>query len=92
MVNILVVEDDVKLNQIVCSYLNSSGFVVKGCLNAEDAYELMYNNMFEIIISDIMMPGADGFEFAETVRQVNRTIPILFMSAKDDLKSKQKGF
>lgn len=92
MVNILVVEDDVKLNKIVCSYLNNSGFAAKGCLNAEDAYEHLYNNIVEIIISDIMMPGTDGFELAETVRQVNRTIPILFMSAKDDLKSKQKGF
>lgn len=92
MVNILVVEDDAKLNQIVCSYLNSSGFTVKGCLNAEEAYEHMYNNIYEMIISDIMMPGIDGFAFAETVRQVNKTIPILFMSAKDDLSSKQKGF
>ncbi len=92
MVNILVVEDDAKLNQIVCSYLNNSGFCAKGCLNAEDAYELMYNNLFEMIISDIMMPGIDGFEFAETVRQMNKMIPILFMSAKDDLSSKQKGF
>jgi DNA-binding response OmpR family regulator len=39
-----------------------------------------------------MMPEIDGFEFAETVRQVNKHIPILFMSAKDDLPSKQKGF
>lgn len=39
-----------------------------------------------------MMPEVDGFEFAETVRRVNKTIPILFMSAKDDLPSKQKGF
>ena len=54
--------------------------------------KLMYNNLFELIISDIMMPGIDGFEFAETVRKVNKTIPILFMSAKDDLPSKQKGF
>ncbi len=92
MVNILVVEDDSKLNQIVCSYLNDSGFTTKGCLNAEDAYELMYNNTFEIIISDIMMPGTDGFEFAETVRKINENIPIIFVSAKDDLKSKQKGF
>ena len=45
-----------------------------------------------MIISDIMMPEIDGFEFARTVRQVNKTIPILFMSAKDDLPSKQKGF
>ena len=52
----------------------------------------MYNNLYDLIISDIMMPEVDGFEFAETVRQVNRHIPILFMSAKDDLSSKKKGF
>ena len=92
MINILVVEDDAELNKIVCTYLNDSGFQAKGCLNANDAYEEMYNNMYEMIISDIMMPKIDGFEFARTVRQVNRTIPILFMSAKDDLPSKQKGF
>ena len=92
MINILVVEDDAELNRIVCTYLNDSGFLAKGCLNANDAYEEMYNNMYEMIISDIMMPKIDGFEFARTVRQVNGTIPILFMSAKDDLSSKQKGF
>ena len=92
MINILVVEDDAKLNQVICSYLKNSGFAAKGCLNVNDAYEVMYNNIFEMIISDIMMPGINGFEFAETVRQVNKTIPILFMSAKDDLSSKQKGF
>lgn len=92
MINILVVEDDIKLNQIVCTYLNDSGFSAKGCLNAMDAYDEMYNNLYELIISDIMMPEIDGFEFAQKVRQINKTIPILFMSAKDDLKSKQKGF
>lgn len=81
-----------KLNQIVCNYLNDSGYIAKGCLGVNEAYDAMYNNMFELIISDIMMPGIDGFEFAESVRQVNKTIPILFMSAKDDLSSKQKGF
>jgi len=92
MINILVVEDDVKLNQVVCTYLNDCGFRAKGCLTAMDAYDEMYNNLYELIISDIMMPQIDGFEFAKTVRQVNKTIPILFMSAKDDLPSKQKGF
>lgn len=92
MIHILVLEDDAKLNKIVCAYLNDSGFQTKGCLNANEAYEEMYHNLYELIISDIMMPGIDGFEFAETVRQVNKTIPILFMSAKDDLPSKQKGF
>lgn len=92
MVKILVLEDDVKLNQIVCTYLNDSGFSAKGALNAQDAYDLMYNNLYELIVSDIMMPEIDGFEFAETVRQINKTIPILFMSARDDMPSKQKGF
>ena len=92
MVHILVVEDDAKLNQIVCTYLNDSGFEAKACLNAKDPYDEMYNNLFDLIISDIMMPEMDGFEFARTVRQVNRHIPILFMSARDDLPAKQKGF
>ena len=86
MVNILVVEDDHKLNQVVCTYLNDSGF------RAKEAYDELYNSLYELIISDIMMPEIDGFEFARTIRKVNRTIPILFMSAKDDLPSKQKGF
>ncbi|MGN1027328.1 MAG: response regulator transcription factor [Faecousia sp.] len=92
MIHILVVEDDAKLNRIVCTYLNDSGFHATGCLSAREAYDEMYNNLYELIISDIMMPGIDGFQFAETVRQVNKRIPILFMSARDDLPSKQRGF
>ena len=76
MIHILVVEDDASLNQIVCTYLNDSGFQAKGCLSANAAYEEMYNHLYELIISDIMMPEIDGFEFAQTVRQVNKTIPI----------------
>ena len=52
----------------------------------------MYNNLYDLIISDIMMPDINGFEFAESVRRVNKHIPILFMSARDDLPAKQKGF
>ena len=67
---ILVVEDDVKLNHIVCTYLNDNGFAAKGCLNANEAYNEMYNSMYQLIISDIMMPEIDGFEFARTVRKI----------------------
>ena len=92
MIHILVVDDDKNLNQTVCTYLNDCGFQSKGVLSANEAYDEMYNNLYDLIISDIMMPEIDGFEFAQTVRQVNRHIPILFMSAKDDLPSKRKGF
>ncbi len=92
MINILVVDDDADLNRIVCTYLSDSGFQTKGVLSANEALEEMYNSLYELIVSDIMMPEMDGFEFAEAVRKVNSRIPILFMSAKDDLASKQKGF
>ena len=92
MIRILVVDDDAKLNQSVCAYLNDSGYEAKGCLSADSAYDAMYGALYDLIISDIMMPGIDGFEFAKTVRGLNKTIPILFMSARDDLPAKQKGF
>ena len=92
MINILVLEDDAVLNKSVCTYLNDSGFSAKGFLKANDAYGAMNGGMFDLIISDIMMPGIDGFEFAENVRRINKRIPILFMSARDDLPAKQKGF
>ncbi|WP_019913794.1 response regulator transcription factor [Paenibacillus sp. HW567] len=92
MLNILVVEDDIKLNQIFCTYLCNNGYDAKGCLNPREAYDLMYNTLYDLIISDVMMPEIDGFEFAETVRAINKTIPILFVTARDDISSKQKGF
>lgn len=92
MVRILVVDDDPKLTQSVCTYLNDCGYAAKGVLSAELAYDELYGTLYDLIISDIMMPGTDGFEFAQTVRELNETIPILFVSARDDLPSKQKGF
>ena len=92
MFKILVVEDDKDLNRTVCAFLNSSGYQATGCLDANDAYDAMYGTMFDLIVSDIMMPGIDGFEFARTVRSLNENIPILFMTARDDFASKQQGY
>ena len=92
MFKILVVEDDKDLNRTVCAFLNASGYQATGCLDANDAYDAMYGTMFDLIISDIMMPGIDGFEFAKTVRSLNENIPILFMTARDDFASKQRGY
>lgn len=92
MFKILVVEDDKDLNKTVCSFLNHSGYEAVGCLSANEAYDALYETVFDLIISDIMMPGTDGFEFARTVRTQNENIPILFMTARDDMASKQRGF
>lgn len=92
MFQILVVEDDKDLNGTVCSFLNQSGYEATGCLNADDAYDAMYGTVFDLIISDIMMPGTDGFEFVKSVRSLNENIPVLFMTARDDFAAKQRGY
>ena len=92
MFQILVVEDDSDLNRTVCSFLNQSGYVATGCMRASDAYNALYQSMFDLIVSDIMMPEIDGFEFARTVRSLDENIPILFMTARDDFASKQRGY
>lgn len=92
MFKILITEDNKELNHAICAYLNQNGYQAIGCLNAMEAYDTMYGNLFDLIISDIMMPEVDGFEFAETVRGLNQEIPILFITARDDFASKQRGF
>ncbi len=92
MFHILVVEDDRDLNRTVCTFLNASGYKATGCMSAGEAYDVMYDRLFDLIVSDIMMPGIDGFEFAKTVRSLNENIPILFMTARDDFPSKQRGY
>ena len=92
MFKILVVEDERDLNKTVCSFLNQSGYEATGCLNTDEAYDAMYSNVFDLIVSDIMMPGENGFEFAKNVREMDNNIPILFITARDDFASKQRGF
>ncbi|MBR2079628.1 MAG: response regulator transcription factor [Clostridia bacterium] len=92
MFKILVVEDDRDLNKSVCSYLNRFGYNAHGVLNAADAFEFIYGNKLDLIISDIMMPGTDGIELAKTIRSLDNEIPILFMTARDDFATKRKGF
>ena len=92
MFKILVLEDDRELNKTVCSYLNQNGYEAVVCLAAGEAYDAMYGGtLFDMIISDIMMPGVDGFEFAQTIREQDRDIPILFMTARDDFSATPRG-
>ena len=92
MFKILVVEEDKELNKTVCSFLNHNGYDATGCFDANEAYDAFYENIYDLIISDIMMPIVDGYEFAQNIREMNKEIPILFMTARDDIASKQRGF
>ena len=92
MFRILVVEDDADLNNAVCTFLRKNGFDAEGCYNTTQAYSAMYDNVHDIIVSDIMMPGEDGFEFAKEIRRMFPEIPIIFITARDDFESKRRGF
>ena len=92
MVHVLVVEDDVRLNQIVCSSLSDAGYAAHACSGAQQALDTLTEGGIDLIVSDIMMPGMDGFELVTRVRELNRHIPILLMTARDDLPAKKRAF
>ncbi len=92
MLKILVVEDDRDLNKSICSYLNRFGYNAHGVLYATGAFDAIYSNKFDLIISDIMLPGTDGIELAKSIRAVDSEIPILFITARDDFATKRKSY
>ena len=92
MFKILVVEDNNELRKSVTAFLSQNGYDAVGAANANDAYDAIYENVFDLIISDIMMPGVDGFELASEIRAINKTVPILVMTALDDFASKSRGY
>ena len=91
MSKILIIDDEKELVTLLQDELETRGHQVLAAYNGVDGVALAKKQP-ELIVLDIMMPEIDGFEFAGTVRRINETIPILFMSAKDDLPSKRKGF
>lgn len=92
MENILVVEDDAEFNRIMCTYLRRNGYQVQGYQDPLEAFDSFYTGNYALIISDIMMPKINGFDFANDIRKKNREIPILFITALADFASKQRGF
>ncbi|MBQ4049366.1 MAG: response regulator transcription factor [Clostridia bacterium] len=92
MLKVLIVEDDAMLNDLMKTALEKSGFCVEYAYNALDGIKILESKTLDLIVSDIMLPGMDGFAFAETVRKTSKSIPILFVTAKDSFEDKQKGF
>lgn len=92
MVRILVVEDDKDFNNIITKFLSQNSFEVKGINDSLTALDEAYEEYFDLIISDIMMPEMDGIELTSEIRKFNQNIPILFLTAKDDLATKKEGF
>ncbi|MBQ7236733.1 MAG: response regulator transcription factor [Clostridia bacterium] len=92
MVKILVVEDDKAMNGLVSTCLRDNGYEVKSCFDGVEALKALEENVYSMIISDVMMPNMDGYALAENVRLTDKNTPIIFMTAKDDKASKLYGY
>ncbi len=92
MIKILLAEDDDALGTLVKAYLDANGYEVTLCKNGLDALTALDKNNYSMVITDIMMPVMDGFALAKRIREQSKTLPILFMTAKDDKPSQQLGF
>jgi DNA-binding response OmpR family regulator len=91
---ILLAEDDDNLGQLLWTYLKNKGFEAVLAKNGRQAYDLFNDpkNDFEFMILDVMMPEMDGFTLAKEVRELDKNIPILFLTAKAMSDDKLKGF
>lgn len=92
MFHILVVEDDAKLRSLFCTVLTNNGYLALPAENGEKALSLLDSEYVDLIISDIMMPGMDGYELIEHLRTSGFTMPILIITAKERFEDKQRGF
>ena len=92
MITILVAEDDRALNKLVCTALEGSGYRAVSCPDGLQALAAFEENGADMLVTDIMMPGLDGFGLAERVRKSDKKIPILFMTALDDKPAKLRGY
>ena len=92
MFNVLIVEDDPKLNQLIKTTLVKHGYKTFTAFDGNEGIDVFDSNYIDIVISDIMMPCADGYELAKAIRERSKTTPILFVSAKDKFEDKQQGF
>ncbi len=92
MFKILVVEDDQDLNNLFCKTLNRNNYVTFSADNANTASEILEKEYIDLIITDIMMPGENGFEFIRHLRDSNINLPVLIITAKGDILDKRDGF
>ncbi|AFQ43956.1 response regulator transcription factor [Desulfosporosinus meridiei] len=92
MFNILVVEDDVNTQKLICAVLKRGGYNAFGAKDGLDALNRMERQYFDLIILDLMMPGMDGYQLCEELRDAGDNIPILMITAQQEIRNKHRGF
>ncbi len=92
MFKILIAEDDAELRQLFTHVLNKNGYDVTGVDNGKKALDALMNDYYDMVISDIMMPVMDGYELVRSLREVNKAIPVMLITAKEAFDDMRMGF
>lgn len=92
MLKILIAEDDRELRRLFAHVLIKNGYTVKEVGNGKEALDAIDAEYFDLIVSDIMMPIMDGYEFIRLIREAGNTTPVLMITAKDAFDDMKKGF
>jgi DNA-binding response OmpR family regulator len=90
--NVLLVEDDITLHRNIVAALEADGFHVDGCYEGEFVLKTFQKKEFELVILDINLPGKNGFQLCKEIREIDKIVPILFLTAFNDLEDKVEGF
>ena len=92
MFRILVVEDDKSLNKMICTKLNREEYLTFPAFDGEEAIEIMDKEHIDLIVTDIMMPRMNGYELIRLLRGTSYFLPILIITAKDQIEDMEKAF
>lgn len=90
--HILIVEDEATLGRVLCDTLRSQGYDVVLTTNGEDGLNAFKSNHTDLIIADIMMPKMDGLTMVETLRKIDNSVEVLFLSARSGAEDVVEGF
>lgn len=89
MIRILIVDDEKPICDLIDMNLSAAGYFCKSVQDGLSAIDLIEKEAFDLILLDIMLPGANGFDIMEYIRPMQ--IPVIFITAKNDVKDKVKG-
>ena len=88
---ILIIEDEKNLNDIITKKLILEKYGVDSCFNGSEALDYIFSTEYDVIVSDIMLPGMDGFEILKTIREKGIRTPVLLLTALDGIEDRVKG-
>ncbi len=92
MFNVLIAEDDANIRKLIAIHLTQNGFSVTACNDGESAWRHFESQHVDVLITDVMMPRMSGNELARRIREQNKDLPIMMLTALEAFEDKEKGF